>query len=372
MATIEKQTVTIPATQLRKLATTLRRIRNRGVESWGNHYLLSEGCLYGGDPLDTLAAASIGEPSGEPIAIPHDTLAAALKGAKGEVILTVGEVRTTVGTFAWQHDSDMAQGMANNAEAITCEHDVEPAHVATMTGAEYRDAVSIAGLHVSRDESRPVLTGVCITRSGQWGATDSYRLLVMQPPTMGEPDSALDPIIPFRALDTAARLSGAYTVQLSEYVRDGNAYAHISTGNACRVWSRLIDGQYPNFTALLPEGAEYVLSMGDDGADALIRFCKAAGRTNLPVKLTFGNTSRVLGVECGDSMTTLALDSPMMGEAQTVGLNAAFLADSLSAMPQGGVELHVISPLRPVTFRAADSSQDTYNVTAVCMPMRTV
>lgn len=371
MATIEKQTVTVPATQLRKYAATLRRIRARGVESWGNHYLLHTGRVFGGDVMETLAAVSVQQWDGQdadPIAIPHDTLTAALKGAKGDVMIGAGFVATNIGTFAWDHSAELADSMVRDHESIIATN-TEPDHVFTMNGPEYRDAVSIAGLYVSKDATRPVLTGVCITREGDWYATDSYRLITMVPPNVATGGD--DPIVPFVALDTAARLStGDYPVCLREYVRDGNQYAHVDTGNGHRVWSRTHTGQYPDCAKLIPERGAYTLSLNDAAVDTLLRFCKAAGKGNTPVRLTFGNGSGHVIIEHGANGTTVPLDAPIIPEAMTIGMNAAFLADCLTSMPQGGAELNATSPLRPFTFRAADSSQDTYNVTAICMPMR--
>src|SRR5207249_11700459 len=73
------------------------------------------------------------------------------------------------------------------------------------------------GRAASREESRPVLTGILVRFEGDkltMAATDSYRLSVKET-TLGESGPELDAIIPARALQELARLAaGAESVTL--------------------------------------------------------------------------------------------------------------------------------------------------------------
>src|SRR3954470_14260050 len=97
----------------------------------------------------------------------------------------------------------------------------------------------------SRDESRPVLTGILVRfEPGRltMAATDSYRLSVKETPLRGEAPE-LEAIIPARALGELQRIATAGdTIELRVHE---NQVVFGSGG----VWltSRRIDGQFPNY-----------------------------------------------------------------------------------------------------------------------------
>ena len=116
----------------------------------------------------------------------------------------------------------------------------------------------------SRDESRPVLTGVLVRFEGKklvMAATDSYRLSVKETEfeTAGP---ELEAIIPARALQELGRLAaGTETISLGvneNHVIFGTGYAWLTT--------RRIDGQFPNVKQLLPETFEVELDAAARGA----------------------------------------------------------------------------------------------------------
>jgi DNA polymerase-3 subunit beta len=106
----------------------------------------------------------------------------------------------------------------------------------------------------SRDESRPVLTGVLIRfENGKlvMAATDSYRLSVKETEIAGDtPD--LEAIVPARALTELARIA-----QAGPELRLGIHENHVvfATDEAC-LTTRRIDGQFPNYKQLIPETFE--------------------------------------------------------------------------------------------------------------------
>ena len=113
------------------------------------------------------------------------------------------------------------------------------------------ETIARVGRSASRDESRPVLTGILVRfEPGKvvMAATDSYRLAVKETPVDGTlPD--LEAIIPARALQELARIAGG-----SDEVQLGLLENHVVFG-AGGTWltTRRIDGQFPNYRQLLPE-----------------------------------------------------------------------------------------------------------------------
>src|SRR6266542_4458461 len=111
----------------------------------------------------------------------------------------------------------------------------------------------------SRDESRPVLTGILVRfEAGKlvMAATDSYRLSVKETELSGDVPE-LEAIIPARALAELARIAqSGDTVELGVHENQVVFAAE-------DVWltTRRIDGQFPNYRQLLPETFEHEVAL---------------------------------------------------------------------------------------------------------------
>src|SRR3954462_4040270 len=111
----------------------------------------------------------------------------------------------------------------------------------------------------SRDEARPVLTGVLVQFTGDklvMAATDSYRLAVKET-ALGSAAAELEAIIPSRALQELARIAGDVD-EIGVGVQENQV---IFTAGDVWLASRRIDGQFPNIRQLLPETFEYELTI---------------------------------------------------------------------------------------------------------------
>jgi DNA polymerase-3 subunit beta len=111
----------------------------------------------------------------------------------------------------------------------------------------------------SRDEARPVLTGVLVQFAGDrlvMAATDSYRLAVKET-ALSSAAPELEAIVPSRALQELSRIPGDGD-QIAVGVQENQVL--FSVGG---VWltTRRIDGQFPNYRQLLPESFEHELKI---------------------------------------------------------------------------------------------------------------
>ena len=106
----------------------------------------------------------------------------------------------------------------------------------------------------SRDEARPVLTGVLleISREGVvLVATDSYRLAVRD--LVATADGEAKAIVPERALTEAGRAALDEKSPVQAFV---NASQIAFKVGSLTLTSRLIEGEFPNYRQLLPETHE--------------------------------------------------------------------------------------------------------------------
>src|SRR5438552_4533237 len=216
----------------------------------------------------------------------------------------------------------------------------------------------------SRDESRPVLTGILVRfEPGKltMAATDSYRLSVKETPLSGE-SPELEAIIPARALAELQRIATAGdTVELGVHE---NQIVFGSGG----VWltSRRIDGQFPNIAQLVPETFEHELNVPRAELLEVVRRVSLMAQRNSPLRLRFAEGELTVSAQTQDvGEARESLPVGYAADAMEVGFNAEFLRDGLESVDSETVKLKLISPLRPAVLEG-ESADYTYLI----MPIR--
>lgn len=224
-----------------------------------------------------------------------------------------------------------------------------PAKVFTATAARVTRAAS-------RDESRPVLTGVLV-RIGPEGitmvATDSYRLALKQTPLEPAPTQVHEAIIPGRSLMELDRLVAAAGVDTLEIVLlEGRAQFRLG---AIRFTSRLIDGQFPDFRQLLPPTFEHELVFDRAELVGVLTRMGVLAQRAAPLRLHLENgamtvtaTSETLG------QGRESIPAAFAGEELEIGFNADFLREGVESVEGDEVRLGLISPLRPGLISGAN------------------
>jgi DNA polymerase-3 subunit beta len=219
----------------------------------------------------------------------------------------------------------------------------------------------------STDEVRPVLTGVLwsFTEGAvRLVATDSYRLALREI-TLKEAPSEGEIIVPGRALVELARhLTGPGVTEVT--IRAGEAQAICEVGRT-RLVTRLIEGEFPKYRQLVPEGYPNRLSVDRaEFAQAVQRVSVVAG-TNTPVKVHLSEEVRLTTQEAGVGEADEVLeDATYEGEAMVVAFNPRFLGDGLDAVEGDRAILEVASPTKPGVLRGEDRHEFTY----IAMPVR--
>ena len=222
----------------------------------------------------------------------------------------------------------------------------------------------------SRDESRPVLTGILVRfEAGKlvMVATDSYRLSVKETELEAaapEPEA----IIPARALQELARLSGGGlgggdTVELGVHEN----HVVFGTGDAW-LTTRRIDGQFPNYRQLLPESFEIELSIARSELADVVRRVAVLAQRNSPLQLRFLEGELTVSVQAQDvGEAKESLPVSYSGEEFLVGFNAEFLRDGIDSIKGDEVVVKLINPLRPAIL--VDPAGDfTYLIMPIRLP----
>ena len=218
----------------------------------------------------------------------------------------------------------------------------------------------------SRDEARPVLTGVLVQFAGDklvMAATDSYRLAVKET-ALGGAAAELEAIIPSRALQELARIAGDAD-EIGVGVQENQVI--FSAGD---VWlaTRRIDGQFPNIRQLLPETFEYELTIPRGELLDVVRRAAVMIQRATPLHLRFAEGELTVVArtqEVGESRESLPV--PFAGDTLEIGFNAEFLKDGIEAIEGDDVKFKLISPLRPAVL-TGDDGDFTYLVMPIRLP----
>lgn len=216
----------------------------------------------------------------------------------------------------------------------------------------------------SRDESRPVLTGILVRfEAGKlvMVATDSYRLSVKET-MLSEAAPELEAIIPARALTELSRLSGSGdTIDLGVHEN----HVVFGTGDAW-LTTRRIDGQFPNYRQLLPEAFEVELTLPKAELADVVRRASVLALRNSPLRLRLAEGELTVSAQTQDvGETQETMPAAYSGEEFLIGFNAEFLRDGIDSIVGDDVKLKLINPLRPAILE--DAAGD---FTYLIMPIR--
>lgn len=230
-----------------------------------------------------------------------------------------------------------------------------------------KTALKVAG-SASRDETRPVLTGILVSASDRelrMVATDSYRLSVKETQLEQPLNESFEVNVPARALQELARVAdGGSNAELSVSVLANQVVIAL---DGVVLSSRLIDGQFPNYRQLLPESFEHELRLSGPELGEVVRRVSLLAQKNAPLRLAFRPGELTVSAQTPDIGEAVeSLPVPFQGEALEIGFNPEFLRDGLEAVEEGDLVLKLISPLRPGLIESADDGGFQYLI----MPIR--
>jgi DNA polymerase-3 subunit beta len=229
----------------------------------------------------------------------------------------------------------------------------------TVGKEPFVETLNKVGRAASRDETRPILTGVLMTIVAdtlKMVATDSYRLAVKETKLAKELETEVQAIVPVKALSEVARLAATGGGEIAVVIGENQALFKVEDP-AGDVWvaSRLIDGQFPNYKQLLPDTFDHEVTLDRDAFVAAARRVSLLAQKNAPLRLTFADgklTMRALTQDVGHAEESL--DVEFGAEEFEIGFNPTYLIDGVDAIADPGVLLRFTSPLRPGLISGAE------------------
>jgi DNA polymerase III subunit beta len=211
------------------------------------------------------------------------------------------------------------------------------------------ETIAKVGRAASRDESRPVLTGILVRLEGRslvMAATDSYRLAVKETALGQDTGRELEAIVPARALAELARIGQAVAGgEIAVGVQENQVVFGVDG-----VWltARRIDGQFPNFRQLRPESFDAEIHISREELLDAVRRVGVMAQRNAPLRLRFEEgelTIQAQAQDVGEARETLPV--AYAGDVLEIGFNPDFLREGLESVDEEEVRLRLITPLRP-------------------------
>jgi DNA polymerase III subunit beta len=244
--------------------------------------------------------------------------------------------------------------------------DLDTVGTFTVDRESLLDTVTRVARSASRDESRPVLTGILVRfEAGKivMAATDSYRLSVKETEISGDAPE-LEAIIPARALAELARIAqSGDSIELG--VHENQVVFAVDD-----VWltTRRIDGQFPNYKQLLPETFEHELTLPRNEVLDVVRRVGVMVQRTSPIQLRFADGELTVFArtqDVGEAKESLPVQ--FSGDPLEIGFNAEFLREGIESIGAEDIRMKLISPLRPAVIQGGEDDP-TYLIMPIRLP----
>ncbi|PYN31867.1 MAG: DNA polymerase III subunit beta [Candidatus Rokuibacteriota bacterium] len=229
-----------------------------------------------------------------------------------------------------------------------------------------REMLTQTSFAVSHDETRYALNGVLFVFQGKdvrMVATDGHRL-ALSARSLGQGVASATGIVPRKAVTEIMRVIGAgeevqiaitenqFVLQMPNFV----------------MTARLIEGQFPNYDAVIPKTHPARLTTARGGlSSALRRVAVMAEERNKPVKLALSPASLKVSAssqELGEAEEIL--DVEYAGEEMVIGFNSRYLLEAMAALEKDQVVLEIKDAQSPGVIKSVEGE----GYCCVIMPMR--
>jgi DNA polymerase-3 subunit beta len=237
-----------------------------------------------------------------------------------------------------------------------------------VPAAAFIETVDRVARSASRDETRPHLTGVLVTATGntlRMVATDSYRLSVKETSLEQQLGGDLEVNVPARTLQELSRI--AASVEAAEITVTALENQVVFSVGDIVLSSRLVEGRFPNYQQLLPEAYEHELRVDRGELLEVVRRVSLLAQKNAPLRLAFADGQLEVSAQTPDiGEASESLPVPFKGEPLAIGFNPEFFRDGLDSAETDEIVLKLISPLRPGLIQSGADGGFIYLV----MPIR--
>lgn len=224
-------------------------------------------------------------------------------------------------------------------------------------------------ISASNDEGRPLLTGVRFVVDEDkllMVATDGFRLSLKELPK--QPQFLESCVISAKVLSEVFRLAQSEEGKSIGLIFSTDKNQVIFQLEQAKIATRLIEGEYPQFSKIIPAGftTRAVIDRGE--LTAAVKFSSVYAR----------ESANIIKFKVMQNQIILTANSPQIGENKTsvsarvegeggeIAFNSRFLTDLLSVFPDDQIVLEMSGPLAPGVFKSPTDTSYLH----IIMPVR--
>lgn len=236
----------------------------------------------------------------------------------------------------------------------------------TLDAGVFRSAIDQVSRAASTDDARPILTGVLMAAEAnglRLVATDSYRLALFDISGLSILDEGQAVLLPSRALKELVRVANEEE-EITLMLGENNA--RFSSGSVS-ITTRLIEGDFPNYSRLIPDTHENCLTVDRESLLEALRRVKLLAQESTPIRMSMSAEGlEVIAVtqEIGEARETL--EAVYQGEDLMVAFNPTYLIDGIDVTPGSEVKLETVGELKPALLKSCEDPNFLY----LLMPVR--
>lgn len=277
------------------------------------------------------------------------------------------QVRITSGTAEFTiNDQD-----ANNYPHLP---EVESENTVELASDMLREVIDQTRIAVSKQESRPILTGIHVTLNNgilTAVATDSHRLAQRKVELPETADRDFDIVLPGASMTELAKMIADEKDGVKMQITENQAL--FIFGNT-HFYSRLLEGNYPETSRLIPESSDTRLEI--TASDLLASIERASllsheSRNNV-VKLSVNPENKIATVsgtsaDVGNVEEEINADQ-IVGNPLEISFNPDYMRDALKSFGQTKILISFTTALRPFTLVP---TEEKANFVQLITPVRT-
>ncbi|HDX9534441.1 TPA: DNA polymerase III subunit beta [Bacillus thuringiensis] len=222
---------------------------------------------------------------------------------------------------------------------------------------------------VAKNESRPVLTGVHIELSNNkfiCAATDSHRLAIREARLSS--DVKANCIVPSATISELLKLMNSNSEFVYIYLSESHI---IFTLGTTTLYSRLIEGKYPNISNLIPNDFKTIINIDRkkilQGVDRSSLLASEWANNNVNLEIINESTIKISSnaSQIGQISETQQIDA-IQGEKQlNISFDGRFMVDALRAIKEETITLSFGGSMRPILIEAGEQSVAVHLISPV-------
>ena len=279
-------------------------------------------------------------------------------GGDGQVILSAGRSRFALASLPIDEFPVLSGG--------------DLPHQFTVTAAELRSLIDRTRFAISTEETRYYLNGIYLHVADRDGtallravATDGHRLASVEIPLPSGAEGMPGVIVPRKAVAELRKL-------IDETGDDVNVSLSESkirfAFDAAVLTSKLIDGTFPDYQRVIPEGNDKVMEVDCSGfAAAVDRVSAISSDKSRVIKLSLDSGTLVLSASSPEhGSATEELEIVYDGDLLEIGFNSAYLLDVTRQIEGETARFTMADAASPTVMQEMDDASALY----VLMPMR--